>query len=68
MAPELLSHGKYDESADVYRYFSIPTQFNNFSFAILVYFVITEKEPYCEFETMWSTNFFVFSWLILLKK
>lgn len=28
--------------------------FSLLSFGVLAYFVLTEKEPYSEFETMWS--------------
>ncbi|KAH3764267.1 protein serine/threonine kinase [Pelomyxa schiedti] len=47
MPPELLSNGKYKQSADVY------------SFAVLMYQVITEKEPYCEMKSLWKITEFV---------
>ncbi|KAH3766717.1 tyrosine protein kinase [Pelomyxa schiedti] len=51
MPPELLSNGKYKQSADVY------------SFAILMYQVISEKEPYSEInlKSLWKITEFVLS-------
>eukprot|EP01105_Mastigella_eilhardi_P001538 TRINITY_DN11839_c1_g1_i1.p1 TRINITY_DN11839_c1_g1~~TRINITY_DN11839_c1_g1_i1.p1 ORF type:complete len:966 (-),score=186.81 TRINITY_DN11839_c1_g1_i1:155-3052(-) len=48
-APEILSSGKYSQSADVY------------SFAIVVYFLLTTEEPYAaeNFETPWKIAEFV---------
>ena len=49
MAPEMLKKNKYDEKADV------------FSFGVMAYNVLTGKEPYAEFETVWGKNIlFVF--------
>ncbi|KAH3758255.1 tyrosine protein kinase [Pelomyxa schiedti] len=47
MAPELLENGKYNSGADVY------------SFAVLMYHVVTERPPYEEFESMWKICEFV---------
>eukprot|EP01105_Mastigella_eilhardi_P024591 TRINITY_DN645_c0_g1_i1.p1 TRINITY_DN645_c0_g1~~TRINITY_DN645_c0_g1_i1.p1 ORF type:complete len:1084 (+),score=221.55 TRINITY_DN645_c0_g1_i1:75-3326(+) len=47
MAPEVLEHSSYSKSSDVY------------SFAVLAYQVLTEKEPYADFESMWAVSKFV---------
>ncbi|KAH3763847.1 tyrosine protein kinase [Pelomyxa schiedti] len=47
MAPEQLSGGHYNQSADVY------------SFSIMFHQVMTEKEPYEEFNSLWKITEFV---------
>ncbi|KAH3760315.1 tyrosine protein kinase [Pelomyxa schiedti] len=47
MSPEVLMNGKYDASADV------------FSFSILCYQVLTGKEPYSDFGTIFKISQFV---------
>ncbi|KAH3756061.1 GPCR kinase [Pelomyxa schiedti] len=47
MAPELLLNGKYNKSADV------------FSFGVLGYELLTEKEPYAHLPTIWRIIQFV---------
>jgi hypothetical protein len=49
MAPEILQANRYSQKADVY------------SFAVLVWFVIAEKEPYSDHQTMWGIAEFVIS-------
>ncbi|KAH3766715.1 protein serine/threonine kinase [Pelomyxa schiedti] len=46
---ELLSNGKYKQSADVY------------SFAVLMYQVISEREPYSDLKSLWKITEFVLS-------
>eukprot|EP01105_Mastigella_eilhardi_P009787 TRINITY_DN2294_c0_g2_i1.p1 TRINITY_DN2294_c0_g2~~TRINITY_DN2294_c0_g2_i1.p1 ORF type:complete len:903 (+),score=177.71 TRINITY_DN2294_c0_g2_i1:715-3423(+) len=47
MAPEVLEHSAYSTSSDVY------------SFAVMAYNLLTEKEPFAEFESMWAVTKFV---------
>ncbi|KAH3758214.1 tyrosine protein kinase [Pelomyxa schiedti] len=49
MAPEQLSGGNYHQSADVY------------SFSIMLHQVMTEKEPYEDFNSLWKITEFVLS-------
>lgn len=49
LPPEQLEQGKYNAKADVY------------SFAMVMYQVLTEKDPYFEFESLWKIAEFVIS-------
>eukprot|EP01106_Pelomyxa_sp_JSP_P005180 TRINITY_DN1824_c0_g1_i4.p1 TRINITY_DN1824_c0_g1~~TRINITY_DN1824_c0_g1_i4.p1 ORF type:complete len:118 (-),score=28.13 TRINITY_DN1824_c0_g1_i4:88-405(-) len=49
MAPEILERGTYNTAADVY------------SFAILTYQIITEKEPFVDFASVWKISDWVVS-------
>jgi len=62
MSPELLQGTAYNKSADVYR-FSLLTSCKSLipipSFGVLMYEVLTQIEPYKEFDRPWKLSEFV---------